>query len=49
MSNTLVEEKGEDIKVTKSFRVVLSRDINNNNINNNNTNSTKFAYMQTLN
>ena len=48
MSNTLVEEKGEDIKVTKDFRVVFCRHINNNNINNN-TNSTKFAYMQTLN
>ena len=46
MSNTLVEEKEKEIKVTKSFRVVFSRHINNNNINNNNTNSTKSAYMQ---
>ena len=49
MPNTLVEEKGEDIKVFKGFRIVFSRHINNNNINNNNTNSTKFAYMQSLN
>ena len=49
MSNTLVEEKGGDIKVTKVFRIVFSRHINNNNINNNNTISTKFAYMQALN
>ena len=49
MSNTLVEEKGKDIKVTKGFRVVFSCHINNNNINNNKTNSTKFAYMQALN
>jgi hypothetical protein len=49
VSNTLVEEKEEDIKVTKGFKVVFNRHINNNNINNNNTNSTKFAYMQALN
>ena len=48
MSNTLVEEKEENIKVTKGFKVVFNCNINNNNINNN-TNSTKFAYMQALN
>ena len=48
MSNTLVEKKEKDIKVTKVFRIVFSRHIKNNNINNNNTNSTKSAYMQAL-